>query len=270
MKKSILFLSLLVFGFKSQAQTLETFHDFTVITILGDTVSLSQYAGKKVLCVNTASYCGYTPQFTDLQALDSTYSSYNFEVVGFPCNDFGGQDPHNDSTIFSFCTGIYGVQFDMMSKISITAYDTAEVYKWLQLQSRNGVADAPVTWNFNKYCIDEAGHWVMHFPQTILPFDTAIVNWILSPPVPSGIKSAEINPEIKIKNNPISFYNCKSTDATVSLFSVDGKFIANVFSGKINSKGQVDYNVTNLNNGIYFVRANAGNTIKSFKVCVLH
>ena len=145
MKKIIFAVSFILSVGITNAQTLETFHDFMGIGILGDTINFSDYAGKKVLVVNTASYCGYTPQFNDLAILDSIYGGPGFAIIGFPCNDFGGQDPGSDSAINNFCTGIYNVQFQMMSKISITAPDTAEVYKWLQLQARNGVADAPVT-----------------------------------------------------------------------------------------------------------------------------
>jgi len=273
MKKPLLIFLLLISS-RMPAQTPETFHDFTEITILGDTLHLSDFAGKKVLVVNTASFCSFTPQFADLQALDSTYSSYNFEVIGFPCNDFGGQDPHDDSTILGFCTGTYGVAFQMMSKISITAFDTAEVYKWLQLQSRNGVADAPVSWNFNKFCIDEAGHWVMHFPEQTNPFDTAIVNWILSPAV-TGISATAPEPEIKILNNPakenfsIAISNCFSKNASVCLYSADGVMIDRIFSGTLNSGQKLFYDTGKLSNGIYSVKLLFDGREKTLKVCVM-
>lgn len=274
MKTRIIALFLFASVSKLFAQSLETFHDFTAETILGDTISMSAYAGKKVLVVNTASFCSYTPQYEELQALDSIYSSYNFEVIGFPCNDFGGQEPSDDSTIYAYCTGIYGVTFQMMSKISITAPDTAEVYKWLQLQSRNGVANAPVTWNFNKYCIDEAGHWVMHFPQQTDPLDTAITNWIMTPSV-TGINSVMIKREVKIKMNPVKDYfsvlinNCNATNAVVLLYSAEGVLVDKIFSGEINSNMELFYAVDNLRNGIYYLKALLDDEEKVVKICVL-
>lgn len=168
-----LFLSSVSFG-----QSFQTFHNFKEVTITGDSLDLSTFAGKKVLVVNTASFCGYTPQFAPLQLLDSLYESYGFEVIGFPCNDFSNQDPHSDSVINQFCLENYGVHFQMMHKVDVVSGDTAEVFKWLQNANRNGVATAHITWNFNKFLIDRQGKWVRHFSQTTNPLDTAITNWI--------------------------------------------------------------------------------------------
>lgn len=162
------------------AQGAQTFHDFTAETITGDIISMSQYAGKKLLVINTASYCGYTHQFGALQQLDSIYAENNFEVIGFPSNDFGSQDPGTNEEILDFCQRIYGVTFQMMARVSVSAADTCEIYKWLQQGSRNGVSDANVSRNFHKFCIDEYGQWVMHFPSEVSPFDTQITDWILS------------------------------------------------------------------------------------------
>ena len=132
----------------------------TTTTYTEDTISFSQFYGKKVMVVNTASFCQFTPEFTQLEQLYTQYHQYNFEILGFPCNDFNSQDPHNDSTIIHFCTTGYGVTFQMMSKIFCVTGDTSPVYKWLQRANLNGVSDAHVGWNFNKFLIDEAGHWV--------------------------------------------------------------------------------------------------------------
>lgn len=273
MKKIVLALFMFATVSRMPAQT-QTFHDFTEITILGDTLSMATYAGKKVMVVNTASYCSYTPQFAALQALDSTYSTNNFEVIGFPCNDFGAQDPHDDSTINAFCIDLYGVTFQMMSKISITAPDTVDLYKWLQLQSLNGVADAPVTWNFNKFCIDEAGHWIMHFPQQTDPFDTAIVNWILSPNT-TAIHETLSEPEVKIRSNPVRdnftvlISNSNPLSATVFLYSAEGMLVDKVFAGKISSRKEIFYDVNKLSSGIYFVKVFLGEKEKVMKICVV-
>jgi glutathione peroxidase len=173
----------------SFGQTNLTLHNYKVENIFGDSISLSEYAGKKLMVVNTASFCGYTHQFSKLQQLDSMYSNLNFRVIGFPCNDFGGQDPFADSTILSFCMNQYGVTFPMMRKIFITLGDTAPVYKWLQKKSLNGASNASVTWNFNKFLIDEQGNWVRHFVSNVEPNDTAIVNWILRGSVTKTEKS---------------------------------------------------------------------------------
>jgi len=174
-----LFTILLIFqisiGISQQTASL---HGFKVENIFGDTINLSMYAGKKLLIVNTASFCGYTHQFTKLQKLDSIYQSQNFRVLGFPCNDFGGQDPFADSTINSFCQNQYGITFPMMSKVFVKNGDTAKIYKWLQKKSLNGVKNVSVDWNFNKFLIDEQGRWVRHFRSTVEPNDTAITNWI--------------------------------------------------------------------------------------------
>lgn len=276
MKKLILFiLCLLCVNFKTTAQGLQTFHDFTAETILGDTISLSSFAGKKVLVVNTASFCSYTPQFAELQALDSTYSSYNFEVIGFPCNDFGGQDPHNDSTINGYCTGTYGVTFQMMSKIFIIEPDTAPVYKWLQTGALNGVMDAPVTWNFNKFCIDESGHWIRHFPSQTLPFDTAITNWITG--TPTSLASLTNEPRIEISNNPVydnfTLYlkDIKNkTSVNVYMYSEEGRLIENIFDDEINTEQEIVCDTKKLETGIYLLKVVANDAVKSIKISVIH
>ena len=181
MNRAALLLSFLLYGILSHqcllAQT--GFHQFRVKNIFGDSIDLSDFAGKKLLVVNTASFCGYTYQFTKLRQLDSAYQSYGFRVIGFPSNDFGGQDPYADSTINSFCQNQYAIQFPMMAKISIISGDTSPVYKWLQRKALNGVANAPVDWNFNKFLIDENGNWVRHFYSATQPNDTAITRWII-------------------------------------------------------------------------------------------
>ena len=164
----------------TMAQPGTTFHSFKVKDIHGDSISLSQYAGKKLLVVNTASFCGYTHQFAKLQQLDSAYQQYNFRVIGFPCNDFGGQDPYADSTIETFCTNQYAVAFPMMSKVSIRVGDTSKVYKWLQKKSWNGVANVSVDWNFNKFLVDAQGNWVRRYASPIEPTNPQIIAWILA------------------------------------------------------------------------------------------
>ena len=158
---------------------LPSIHEFSALTIRGDTISLSQYSGTKLMIVNTASFCGYTPQFADLQLLYESYRDYNFEIIGFPCNDFGKQDPHPETEILQFCIENYAVTFQMMSKVAIVKGDTSPIYQWLQRVDLNGVSDARVKWNFNKFLIDEQGRWVAQYPSKVSPLNTVITNWIM-------------------------------------------------------------------------------------------
>jgi len=273
MKKLFFLICILFVSAGARAQT-ETFHDFMGLSILGDTINFSDYAGKKVLVVNTASFCSYTPQFADLAMLDSLYGGPGFAIIGFPCNDFGGQDPNDDSTIFNFCTGIYNVAFQMMSKISVIAADTAEVYKWLQLQSRNGVQDAPVTWNFHKFCIDELGHWVNHYPSTVNPLDTAITNWINSPSV-SGISHQEHLTSVRPVENPcyekISFRVSviKPEYLTMELFDARGISAGVFFSGLAETSCTITCPSKNLQPGFYFARITGSHISQTVKVLLI-
>lgn len=156
----------------------KTFHDFTVTTIDGDEFPLSQLKGKKVLVVNTASKCGYTPQYEDLEKLYTTYGGDKFTIIGFPANNFMRQEPGSNAEIKQFCTSKYNVTFPMMSKISVKGDDIAPVYKWLTQKDENGVMDAPVKWNFQKFMIDENGHLAGVVYSSENPLSDQIVNWI--------------------------------------------------------------------------------------------
>jgi glutathione peroxidase len=271
--KKLFFSFLLLLSIGVNAQT-ETFHDFIGISILGDTINFSDYAGKKVLVVNTASFCSYTPQFADLAALDSIYSGPGFAIIGFPCNDFGGQDPNSDSAINNFCAGNYNVAFQMMHKISITAPDTAEVYKWLQLMSRNGVQDAPVTWNFHKFCIDELGHWVHHFPSTTNPLDTAITNWINSPAA-MGVQEYKNNAEILLLENPVGekiSFSVRVTQPeflTLELFDARGASAGIFFNSKMESSQMINRTTNDLQQGVYYARIKGDRTNQVIRVLYL-
>ncbi len=156
----------------------KTFYDFTVKTIDGDDFSLSSLKGKKVLVVNTASKCGYTPQYEDLQKLFETYGGDKFTVIGFPANNFMKQEPGTNAEIKEFCTSRFSVTFPMMSKISVKGDDIDPLYKWLTEKAENGVMDAPVKWNFQKFMIDENGRLVDMAPSSENPMSEKIVNWI--------------------------------------------------------------------------------------------
>jgi len=139
----------------------KTVHDFTVTDINGESFDMAQLAGKKILIVNTASKCGFTPQYEGLEKLYQTYKDDNFVVVAFPSNDFKNQEPGSNEEIKQFCKRNYGVSFPLMSKISVKkGEDQHPLYQWLTHKSKNGVMDSKVNWNFQKYMIDEQGKLV--------------------------------------------------------------------------------------------------------------
>lgn len=156
----------------------KSFHDFTVEDIYGEPYALSQLKGKKVLVVNTASKCGLTPQYKGLEELFEQYGGENFVIIGFPSNDFAGQEPGSNEEIAEFCQVNYGVTFPMMSKITVKGDEIHPLYKWLTEEAENGVEDSKVAWNFQKYLIDEAGNLVGHVPPRKKPGCKEIVNWI--------------------------------------------------------------------------------------------
>lgn len=177
MKTTLSFFSLMLIVALAFGQT-KSFYDFNVKSIDGTDYDLSQLKGKKVLVVNTASKCGLTPQYADLQKLYETYGGDNFVIIGFPANNFLGQEPKSNSEIKSFCTANYGVTFPMMEKISVKGKDIHPLYKWLTSKEENGVMDAEVTWNFQKFMVDETGKLVDFAAPREKPLSDKIVNWI--------------------------------------------------------------------------------------------
>lgn len=160
------------------AQEKRTLYDFRAISIDGSPFDLSSLKGKKVLVVNTASKCGNTPQYAQLESLYKKYGPKKFVIIGFPANNFGHQEPGTNEEIREFCTKNYGVTFPMMSKISVKGDDIDPLYQWLTTKEENGVMDAPVTWNFQKFMIDENGHLVGMVPPGDSPTVEKIIHWI--------------------------------------------------------------------------------------------
>ena len=152
-------------------------HDFVVDDIYGNPFDFSQLKGKKVLIVNVASYCGYTPHYAQLQDLYEEYADYNFTIIGFPCNDFGGQEPGSHEQIINFCTSNYGVTFPLMSKVKVKGADKVPIYKWLTEKSENGVMNSEIQWNFQKFMIDENGQ-IVDCILTQNPFYDKVSNWV--------------------------------------------------------------------------------------------
>jgi glutathione peroxidase len=155
------------------AEEKNNLYDFIVKDIQGNDFDLSQFKGKKVLVVNTASKCGFTPQYEDLEKLYQTYKDQNFVILGFPANNFLKQEPGTNEEIEEFCKKNYGVTFPMMSKISVKGDDIHPLYKWLTESTEKEVG-----WNFQKYLIDENGKIVSVLSSKTKPFDDAIIDWI--------------------------------------------------------------------------------------------
>ncbi|HLN74388.1 MAG: glutathione peroxidase [Methylococcaceae bacterium] len=176
MKKLTIILSLLIISAIGYSQ--ESFYDFKVKDINGKEFDLSSLKGKKVLVVNTASKCGYTPQYEQLESIYRTYGNDKFTVIAFPANNFGSQEPGTDAEVEEFCKKNYGVSFPIMSKISVKGNDMHPLYKWLTSKKENGVMDSEVKWNFQKYLIDENGKLVNVYESKVKPDDDKIVSWI--------------------------------------------------------------------------------------------
>ena len=158
----------------------ESLYDFTVKDIYGEDFEFSNLKGKKIMIVNTASKCGLTPQYKGLENLYSKYKNDNFIIIGFPANNFLWQEPGSNEKIATFCEENYGVSFPMMSKISVRGSSMHPIYKFLTDKSKNGVISSSVSWNFQKYLINEDGtiHKVIS-PRT-KPEDQKIIDWITS------------------------------------------------------------------------------------------
>jgi glutathione peroxidase len=154
------------------------FHGFTVKAIDGSDYSFAKLKGKKVMIVNTASKCGLTPQYKALQDLYDQHGGDGFVIIGFPANNFLSQEPGTNEDIASFCSENYGVTFPMMAKVSVKGDDIAPIYKWLTTKKLNGILDAEIQWNFQKFLIDEKGNLVKTIPPRVSPLSDEIIDWI--------------------------------------------------------------------------------------------
>ena len=163
---------------KNMSMSKENIYQFKVKDLSGDEFDFASLKGKKILIVNTASECGLTPQYKDLQSIYEKYKEKNFVIVGFPANNFGSQEPGNNQQIATFCSKNYGVTFPMMNKISVKGNDMDAVYKFLTQKNKNGLQDSEVEWNFQKYLINENGELEKVLSPRVLPTDVAIVGWI--------------------------------------------------------------------------------------------
>jgi glutathione peroxidase len=178
MRNLLLFFAIIASANISSAQK-KSFYDFKAKDIDGNEIEMKKYKGKKVLIVNVASLCGYTPQYKELEWLHKNYKDSNLVILGFPCNDFSEQEPKGEKEIKTFCQKNYGVTFQMMSKISVKGNNVHPLYNWLQHKSENGVQDNDVKWNFNKFMISDDGTFQGYLPSKILPNDRIIIDWIM-------------------------------------------------------------------------------------------
>ena len=163
---------------KSNAIQSNVIYQFQVLDINGKKFDFSSLKGKKIMIVNTASKCGLTPQYKQLEAIYERYKDKNFVIVGFPANDFGNQEPGENEEIASFCSKNYGVTFPMMSKISVKGEMMDGVYQFLTKKEMNRLQDSEVEWNFQKYLINEIGMLEMVLSPKIAPNDESIIKWI--------------------------------------------------------------------------------------------
>jgi len=161
-----------------QTNTPMSFYSLSATDINGRTVSMEEFKGKKVVVVNTASECGYTPQYEQLQELYERFKDKGLVVVGFPSNDFGGQEPGSEAEIAAFCQKNYGVTFPLMSKVSTKGGEQHPVYQWLTTKAKNGSMDSEVKWNFHKFLIDEQGRLVKSLGSGVGPLDEEVLGWV--------------------------------------------------------------------------------------------
>ncbi|QZK90277.1 glutathione peroxidase [Flavobacterium sp. CHNK8] len=192
--KKILFFTTVIFSLYScqnQAQpkkletsnyttpmTKESIYQFKVEDLSGKTFDFASLKGKKIIVVNTASKCGLTPQYKDLETVYKEYKDKGLVIVGFPANNFASQEPGTNEEIATFCQMNYGVTFPMMDKVSVKGDDMAAIYQFLTQKSKNGLQDSTVEWNFQKYLINENGELEKVISPRVLVTDPEVLNWI--------------------------------------------------------------------------------------------
>ncbi len=158
---------------------MSSIYKFKVRGLDGEEIDFANFKGKKILVVNVASECGFTPQYQQLQELQGACGD-KIQIVGFPCNDFGGQEPGSKEEIRSFCTINYGVTFPLGAKVSIKGPQIDPLYRWLTTKAENEVMDSEVEWNFHKYLLDEAGRLIKVYPSSVTPLSEEILSLVQS------------------------------------------------------------------------------------------
>lgn len=160
---------------KSKDKMSNSIYDYTINSIEGEELKLESFKGKKMLLVNVASECGFTKQYKDLQELHEKYGD-KLTIIGFPCNQFGGQEPGTETEIKAFCEKNFGVSFQLTEKIDVKGKNQHPIYKWLTDEKLNGKEDSSVKWNFHKYLIDEEGDYVEAFSSSVNPMSDKITS----------------------------------------------------------------------------------------------
>lgn len=177
-KLNLVCLLIMLNAMQLNAQESKSIYDFTVTTLEGESFDFASLKGKKIMIVNTASKCGFTPQYEGLQALYDKYGDEKFVVIGFPSNDFFNEEPGSAEEIRTFCTLNYKVTFPLMEKVSVKGRNKHPVYHWLTDKKQNGVLKSKVKWNFQKYLIDEEGNLVEMVSFMTKPESDKIISWI--------------------------------------------------------------------------------------------
>jgi len=241
--------------FTIQAQK-TNFFSFKVKTINGDSIDLSTYAGKKILVVNTASYCGYTPQYADLQQLYTTYKDKNFVIIAFPANDFANQEPGSDGQILEFCQTNYNITFPIMSKIHVTGTEIHPLYKWLTQKSQNGLKDAPVSWNFQKFMINPDGSLYDFVPPSGSPLAPKITQWIEKTSSVNEVLQKHVfvvYPSPAKQKFTIVVNVEKNSKVTLRIYDSKGVLAEELYNDMLESELRIEYFTDRLQNGNYIV-----------------
>ena len=155
----------------------KSIYSFKIKALDGSTIDFSKFKGKKILVVNTASHCGFTPQYEGLEKLYKEDKD-KLVIVGFPSDNFGGQEFQNDDSISSFCKKNFGVTFPLTTRVDVKGDNTTPVFKYLCHKDENGVLDATISWNFNKFIIDENGNLLQHFDSKVTPDSPELLKYI--------------------------------------------------------------------------------------------
>lgn len=165
------------FSALSKAPAPKSIYDFSIASLDGGTIKFSDFKGKKILVVNTASKCGFTPQYKSLEALYEAHKD-KLVIIGFPSDNFKGQEFQSNDEIKEFCQKNYGVTFPLTTRVDVKGDSTTPVFSYLCHKSENGVLDATISWNFNKFIIDEKGHLLAHFDSKVTPDSPELLKYI--------------------------------------------------------------------------------------------
>lgn len=250
----------------NSAFSAENFYALSAVKINGDTLKFSDLKGKKLLIVNTASLCGYTYQYGELQQLYDLYKNKNFEIIGFPANNFGNQEPGNNEEIDTFCRENYGVTFTMMEKISVLDPGMHPVYQWLTKKSLNGVKDSKVQWNFQKYLINADGTFHQVIPTQTSPLSQSIKDWINAP----------VSVEATTNNDKLTIYQADNnlfiqTPANlenrtkIGIYNIFGDCVIN-YELQITNYEKRRIDISAIPSGLYFVRIGNEKPLKFLKM----